>query len=90
MWEGLGDDADPGVADANEGLTVVRVHANGQLTAGVGVLGSVGEQVHEHLLQAAGVALQPYGSVWQSGGQAVMALLDSRLERLDGAADDEA
>jgi hypothetical protein len=52
MWKNLRRDTDPGVSDANDGLTVSQMHPYGQLPTHVRVSRCIGEQIHEHLLQA--------------------------------------
>src|SRR5581483_2645453 len=88
--ESLRRDTDPGVADANDGLTFPHVHPNRQLATCVSVLRGIGEQVYEHLLEAPRVGLQPHWCVRQCGSQPVIALFDVRPERLDCVAHDVA
>ena len=84
----LGRNTDAGVAHPQHRRVALQPYAHADAAAIVGVLGSVGEQVDDHLLQAGGVCVQPDGLWRQRHGEHMPMLRDERLRRLHRPFDD--
>ena len=90
MRQKFAGNADAGVAHPKHRLVALLFNTEPDLPAFIGVLGRVGEQIDQNLLQAGGISIQPEG-LWRQYDQEFMATLsDEGVERLNGALDDVA
>ena len=76
-------DANPGIPDTNHGLPVSLMHTDCECATGVRVSRGICEQVYEHLLQAALIALQPHWRVGKFDSELLVTLVKIRLKRFD-------
>ena len=84
----LGRDADARVPDLDDDVRPLAAGRERDAAPGVGVLGGVGQEVDEDLLEPDRVGLEPQGPRGERDGQLVLPLLDERADGLDGTADD--
>ena len=86
----LGRDADAGVAHPDHDLVPLARPGERDPSRLVGVLGRVGQQVGEHLLEPGRVGVGRQGRRRERDAQGLALLVDQRADDLDGAVDDVA
>jgi hypothetical protein len=84
-WEGVGRDADPVVLHHDHDFIVLHVCRKPDISAFLGVLGAVREQVAEHLGQPGQVAVQIHRIGRKGDGELVSGRVDGLPGRLHGA-----